>query len=98
MMVKKAAMAYVPLLEVFIKQYEEGKNEEAAGNAFYLLERLARLHCKDVDYFEPDRESHCSYYEFLLEAVCYILTLVMKDKLELSNFELLWLESYFSRK
>ena len=77
---KKAAMAFVPLLEVFMKQYEEGKNEEAAGNAFYLLERLARLHCKDVDYFEPDRESHCSYYEFLLEAVCHILTLVMKDK------------------
>ena len=44
MMVKKAAMAYVSLLEVFMKQYEEGKNEEAAGNAFYLLERLARLH------------------------------------------------------
>ena len=41
---KKAAMAYVPLLEVFMKQYEKGKNEEAAGNAFYLLERLARLH------------------------------------------------------
>ena len=58
---KKAAMAYVPLLEVFMKQYEDGKNEEAAGNAFYLLERLARLHCKDVDYFEPDKESHCSY-------------------------------------
>lgn len=77
---KKAAMTYVPLLEVFMKQYEDGKNEEAAGNAFYLLERLARLHCKDVDYFEPDRESHCSYYEFLLEAVCHILTLVMKDK------------------
>ena len=80
MMVKKAAMAYVSLLEVFMKQYEDCKNEEAAGNAFYLLERLARLHCKDVDYFEPDRESHCSYYEFLLEAVCHILTLVMKDK------------------
>lgn len=95
---KKAAMAYVLLLEVFMKQYEEGKNEEAAGNAFYLLERLARLHCKDVDYFEPDRESHCSYYEFILEAICHILTLVMKDKLELSNFELLWLESYLSRK
>lgn len=77
---KKAAMAFVPLLEVFMKQYEDGKNEEAAGNAFYLLERLARLHCKDADYFEPDRESHCSYYEFLLEAVCHILTLVMKDK------------------
>ena len=77
---KKATMAYVPLLEVFMKQYEEGKNEEAAGNAFYLLERLARLHCKNVDYFEPDRESHCSYYEFLLETVCHILTLVMKDK------------------
>lgn len=98
MMVKKAAMAYVSLLEVFMKQYEEGKNEEAAGNAFYLLERLARLHCKDVDYFELDRESHCSYYEFLLEAICHILTLVMKDRLELSNFELLWLESYLSRK
>lgn len=77
---KKAAMAFVPLLEVFMKQYEEGKNEEAAGNAFYLLERPARLRSKDVDYFEPDRESHCSYYEFLLEAVCHILTLVMKDK------------------
>ena len=77
---KKAAMAFVPLLEVFMKQYEDGKNEEAVGNAFYLLERFARLHCKDVDYFEPDRESHCSYYEFLLEAVCHILTLVMKDK------------------
>ena len=77
---KNVAMAFVPLLEVFMKQYEDGKNEEAAGNAFYLLERLARLHCKDVDYFEPDKESHCSYYEFLLEAVCHILTLVMKDK------------------
>ena len=73
-------MAFVPLLEVFMKQYEDGKKEEAAGNAFYLLERLGRLHCKDADYFEPDRESHYSYYEFLLEAVCYILTLVMKDK------------------
>ena len=73
-------MAYVLLLEVFMKQYEEGKNEEAAGNAFYLLERFARLHCKNVDYFEPDRESYCSYYEFLLEIVCHILTLVMKDK------------------
>ncbi len=29
-------MAYVPLLEVFMKQYEEGKNEEAAGNAFFI--------------------------------------------------------------
>lgn len=77
---KKAAMAYVPLLEVFMKQYEEGKKEEVAGNAFYLLERLARLYCKDVDYFEPNRENYCSYYEFLLEAVCHILTLVMKDK------------------
>ena len=72
-------MAYVPLLEVFMKQNEDGKNEEVAGNAFYLLERLARLHSKDVDYFEPDRKSHCSYYEFLLEAVCHILTLVMKE-------------------
>ena len=77
---KKAAMAYVPLLEVFMKQYEEGKKEEVAGNAFYLLERLARLYFKDVDYFEPNRENYCSYYEFLLEAVCHILTLVMKDK------------------
>ena len=77
---KKAAMADVPLLEVFMKQYEEGKKEEVAGNAFYLLERLARLYCKDVDYFEPNRENYCSYYEFLLEAVCHILTLVMKDK------------------
>ena len=77
---KKAAMAYVPLLEIFMKQYEEGKKEEVAGNAFYLLERLARLYCKDVDYFEPNRENYCSYYEFLLEAVCHILTVVMKDK------------------
>ena len=77
---KMAAMAYVPLLEIFMKQYEDGKNEEVAGNAFYLLKRLARLHCKDVDCFKPDRESHCSYYEFLLEIVCHILTLVMKDK------------------
>lgn len=80
MMGEKAAMAFVPLLKVFMKQYEDGKNEEAAGNVFYLLERLARLHSKNADYFEPDRESHCSYYEFLLEAVCHILTLVMKDK------------------
>ena len=34
---KKAAMAFVPLLEVSMKQYEEGKNEEAAGNAPYRL-------------------------------------------------------------
>ncbi len=39
-MVKKAAMAYVPLLEVFMKQYEEGKNEEAVGNAFIFLNDL----------------------------------------------------------
>lgn len=77
---KKAALAYSPLLEIFMKQYEEGKLEEAAGNAFYLLERLARLCCKNPDYFGPDRECHCSFYEFLLEAVCHILTLVMIDK------------------
>lgn len=76
---KKAAMAYISLLEVFMKQYENGRNEEAAENAFYLLERLARLHSKDADNFEPDRKSHCSYYEFLLEVVCHILTLVMKE-------------------
>lgn len=77
---KAAAQAYVPLLETFMHQYEEGKMEEAAGNAFYLLERLGRLFSKESDYFEPDRDSHCSYYEFLLEAVCHILALVMKDK------------------
>lgn len=27
---KMAAMAYVPLLEIFMKQYEDGKNEEVA--------------------------------------------------------------------
>jgi hypothetical protein len=53
---KKAAIAYVPLLKVFMKQYENGRNEEAAENAFYLLERLARLRSKDADYFELDRE------------------------------------------
>ena len=77
---KKAAKALAPLLEVFMKQYEDGKNEEAAGNAFYLLERLVRLYCKCADYFEPDREGHCSFYEFLLEAVCHILTRIMKDE------------------
>lgn len=55
MMGKKAAIAYVPLLKVFMKQYENGRNEEAAENAFYLLERLARLRSKDADYFELDR-------------------------------------------
>ena len=63
----------VLLLEVFMKQYEEGKNEEAAGNAFYLLERLARLHCKDVDYFEPDRESHGSVEKYWGCFFCFIV-------------------------
>ena len=30
--------------------------------------------------FESDKDSHCSFYEFLLEAVCHILAVVMKDK------------------
>lgn len=30
--------------------------------------------------FEPDKDNHCSFYEFLLEAVCHILAVVMKDK------------------
>ena len=77
---KKAAYAYVPLLATFMKQVEDGEMEKAAGNAFYLLERLARLYSKDVMLFESDKDNHCSFYEFLLEAVCHILAVVMKDK------------------
>ena len=62
---KKAAYAYVPWLATFMKQVEDGDMEEAAGNAFYLLERLARLYSKDVMLFEPDKDNHCSFYEFL---------------------------------
>ena len=67
-------------LATFMKQVEDGDMEEAAGNAFYLLERLARLYSKDVMLFEPDKDNHCSFYEFLMEAVCHILAVVMKDK------------------
>ena len=77
---KKAAYAYVPLLATFMKQVEDGQMKEAAGNAFYLLERLGRLYCKDIVLFEQNKESRCSFYEFLLEAVCHILAVVMKDK------------------
>ena len=77
---KAAAQAYVPLLEAFMQQREQGRMAEAAGNAFYLLERLGRLYCKDINYFEPNNHCHCSFYEFLLEAVCHILTMVMIDK------------------
>ena len=77
---KPAALAFVPILKTLMRQYEEGRMPDVAGNAFYLLERLARLYSKDSSYFDPDNKSHCSYYEFLLEAVCHILTLVMKDK------------------
>ena len=77
---KKAAYAYVPLLEKFMKQVEEGQMENAAGNAFYLLERLGRLFCKNIMLFEPNDESQCSFYEFLLEAVCHILSVAMTDK------------------
>lgn len=75
-----AAKSFVPLLKTFMKQYEEGKMSDAAGNAFYLLERLARLYCKNFEYFEPNKESYSSYYEMLLDAVCHILTLVLTDK------------------
>ena len=68
---KAAAQAYAPLLETFMCQYKDGKMDEAVGN---------RLFSKDAAYFEPDRENHCSFYEFLLEAVCHILALVMRDK------------------
>ena len=77
---KPAAYAYAPLLAAFMKQVENGQMEEAAGNAFYLLERLGRLYHKDVMLFESDKDNHCSFYEFLLEAVCHILAVVMKDK------------------
>lgn len=37
---KKAAMAFVPLLEVFMKQYEDGKKEEAEETLFIFLNDL----------------------------------------------------------
>ena len=77
---KKAAYAYVPLLVAFMKQVEEGQMEKAAGNAFYLLECLGRLFCKNIMLFEPNEDSRCSFYEFLLEAVCHILSVAMTDK------------------
>ena len=47
---KKVAMAFVPLLKVFMKQYEEGKNEEAAGiccmgRCFSLHLPVLRIFC-----------------------------------------------------
>lgn len=77
---KTAAKAFVPLLETFMKQHEEGKMADAAGNAFYLMERLARLYCKDISYFESNEDNDSSCYELLFDAVCHILTMVMKDK------------------
>ena len=77
---KAAAQAYVPLLTAFMQQREEGRMAEAAGNAFYLLERLGRLYCRNIDYFEQGKDNRCSYYELLLEAVCHILAMVMMDK------------------
>lgn len=77
---KAAAQAYVPLLTAFMQQREEGRMAEAAGNAFYLLERLGRLYSRNIDYFEQGKDNRCSYYELLLEAVCHILAMVMMDK------------------
>ncbi len=37
---KMAAMAYVPLLEIFMKQYEDGKNEEGQETLFIFLNDL----------------------------------------------------------
>lgn len=48
---EKATKACAPLLKIFMQQYEDGKMKEAAGNAFYLLERLARLFCKTPECF-----------------------------------------------
>ena len=75
-----AAKAFVPLLKIFMRQYEEGKMAEAAGNAFYLMEHLCRLYCKDISYFEPNKDNDSSDYEMLFDAVCHVLTMVMKDK------------------
>lgn len=83
---EKAAKAYAPLLKTFMWQYQDGNKEAAAGNVFYLLERLARLFCKAPDCFELDNENHSSSYELLLEAVCHILSLVMSDKRTESPF------------
>ena len=77
---EKAAKAYAPLLKIFMRQYQDGNKEAAAGNAFYLLERLARLFCKDSDYFELDNGNRSSGYELLLEAVCHVLSVIMSDK------------------
>ena len=77
---KAAAQAYVPLLTAFMQQRAEGRMAEAAGNALYLLERLGRLYCRNIDYFEQGKDNRCSYYELLLEAVCHILAMVMMDK------------------
>lgn len=77
---EKAVKAYAPLLRIFMQQYEDGNKKEAAGNTFYLLERLARLYCKASEYFGLDKESHSTPHELLLEAVCHILSLVMSDK------------------
>lgn len=77
---KAAARAFVPLLKTFMQQYEDENMAEAAGNAFYLMERLGRLYCKDINYFWPNNENLSPDYELLFDAVCHILTMVMKDK------------------
>ena len=88
--VKKAAYAYVPLLKTIMSQVEEGQDKEAAGNAFYLLERLCRLYCSDFMLFESNRDNDCSYYEYLLEAVCHILVMVMERTIEVIKTAMIW--------
>ena len=77
---EKATKACAPLLKIFMQQYEDGKMKEAAGNAFYLLERLARLFCKTPECFGVDKGNYSTPHELLLEAVCHILSFVMSDK------------------
>lgn len=85
---RAAVQALVPLLETFMKQYEEGRMAEAAGNAFYLMERLCRLYCKDFSYFEPNKDDESSHYELLFDGICHILSMVMKDKRTEKSFSI----------
>lgn len=77
---RAAGMGYAHLVQTFMRQYEQGKMKEAAGNTLYLLERIGRLWFNKPGLFDPDSRCRSSSYELLMEAACHILVSITKDK------------------
>ena len=76
---KIAGLAFVPLIQMFMHQYEAGQMYESAGNTLYLLERIGTLWFNKPRLFDPDANYYCSSYDLLMQAACHILVSIMKD-------------------